>query len=87
MCGKIARYRGLIFRCRSILSIAHLLLLCSTYIKPIIHYGILVYGCANRATLRKLQVLQNRTTKIIFRTKTPDIYTAYNIVTAEELHI
>ena len=91
ICGKTARYCGIILRCRSILSIAHLLLLYSTYIKPIIHYGILVYGCANRTTLRKLQILQNRIIKTIFRRKkadhVSDIYNAYIILTVEQLHI
>ena len=90
VCGKISKYCGLIYRCRWILSIEQLLLLYNTYIKPIIHYGILVYGCANRTTLRKIQLLQNRILKTIFKRrksdKVHDIYAAYNILNVEELH-
>ena len=36
------------------------------YVQPVIHYGALIYGCANKTDLKDLEWSQNKILRIIF---------------------
>ena len=38
----------------------------NTYVKPVVQYGILVYGTASRATMQKIDAKINRILRVIF---------------------
>ena len=52
----------------------------SSNIKPIIQYGVLIYGCVSFTALQSLVLLQKKTLRLIFLWK-------YKVLTAHELHI
>ena len=39
------------------------------YIQPVIHYGALIYGCANKTDLKDLEWSQNKILRIVFSLK------------------
>ena len=91
VCSKISKLIGLTFRLRYYLSTEILVRFYNAYIKPIIQYGILIYGCANKTELNKIKVLQNKFLRAIsFKRKTDSVdslYIKYKILDVFNLHI
>lgn len=69
VCKRISSYCGVLFRIRAIFHRKQLLCFYNVYVKPIIQYGILVYGCTRKANLEKIWLMQKRIIRIIFYKK------------------
>ena len=63
----------------------------NTSIKPIIQYGILVYGCTSRLNLKSIWILQKKVLRLIHRKRrwesTAELFERHNISTVYELHL
>ena len=77
-------------RMRKVMHRKHLLQYYISYIKPIIQYGILIYGCTHKSILNRILMVQKRNTRIIifkrFKDPITDVMTEHKIYTVYELH-
>ena len=55
---------GLLNRLRDVLTTAELINTYFNQTQPIVHKGVIVYGTANKTSLRKLEIKQNRILRI-----------------------
>ena len=65
ICSKISRLIGLLWRIRSNLDKATMMLFYNSYILPHLDYAVNILGGAAKCYVNKLQVLQNRVARII----------------------
>ena len=63
---KLTRFNGVMYKARSCFSSSTLLQFYKTYAKPLISYGLLVYGNSSRTLLNKVFVMQKRIIRTIF---------------------
>ena len=88
---KLSKLCGVIYRSRKLFNIPMLLLIYRSYIKPVLQYGVLVYGCANLTDLNKILVIQKRiiraTFRIDYRESTVEKYRLHKIETVFDLHV
>ena len=86
---KISSHAAVMLRMRKVMHRKHLLQYYNSYIKPIIQYGILIYGCTHKSILNRILMVQKRITRLIFfkRFKDPvtDVMTEHKIYTVYEL--
>ena len=54
--AKTTKFTGLFYKLRSILSIKQLVLVYKSFVQPVIQYGVLIYGTANRTSLKFIGV-------------------------------
>ena len=64
--NKLVQFCGLFYKLRKILNCSQLIKIFNTYVKPVVQYGILVYGTASRATMQKIDAKINRILRVIF---------------------
>ena len=64
--SKLNKMGGLMYRLRKILKTSQLLAVYKAYIKPIIQYGVIVYGATSRSILKPLESKIKHISKIIF---------------------
>ena len=64
ICGKLAKFNGLLFKGRNCFSKNVLVKLYNSYAKPLISYGLIAFGATSKSLLEKTFVMQKR----IFRT-------------------
>ena len=87
---RVSKLGGILTRVRYFVSRQHLIRFYNSYIKPVIQYGILVYGCTSVNALKPLITAQKRIIRSInFRppqTHTYSLYGRDNILTVCELH-
>ena len=88
---RLGKQCGIISKLRHYVPRRELLNYYSSNIKPIIQYGLLVYGCCSYSSLEPLFILQKKILKFIFfrgrRDTCQDIFNDYKILTVFELHI
>ena len=90
VCKKLAKFNGILYKARNVFSRTFLLRFYQVYAKPLISYGILVYGCASKTSLSKIFSMQKRILRTIFRRKFNHItekLSEYNIDTVFELFL
>jgi hypothetical protein len=89
--NKLAVLCGLAYNARSVLSQRHLLLFYNCYAKPVIQYGLLVYGCTCKGKLKPIQILQKRFLRTVLRLRrmehVSDKFEEYPILTVYELYV
>lgn len=87
---KLAKFSGLIFKVRDYFSKKQLLLFYNAYAKSVIDYGILVYGKALKTDIDKINKMQKRIIRTIYRRKkfspTQDIFEDNLIFNVNELY-
>ena len=88
---KLAMQCGIASKLRHSVPKSVLLQFCSSNIKPIIQYGLLIYGCVSFNALQPLVLLQKNFLRLIlFRKSTENVthfFEKYKVLTAHELHI
>ena len=55
LCAKLSKFSGLFYNLVSILTTAQLLVTYKVYVKPMLNYGVLVYGTSSKTTLQLLE--------------------------------
>ena len=89
--NKLAKMAGMTFKTREILNQDNLLLFYKVYAKPVIQYGILVYGATSYRHLEPILILQKRIIRLIYfkkqRDGTATEFISNKILTVHELHI
>ena len=65
VCGKLAKFNGLLFKGRNYFSKNVLVKLYNCYAKPLISYGLIAFGAKSKNLLEKIFVLQKRIFKTI----------------------
>jgi len=89
--NRLSQKCGLIYMLRKYLNVNQLLTYYSVYIKPIVQYGVLVYGCACKTDLNRIKILQRRIMRVIFRLKGPydmeALFLRFKIFNVFELHV
>ena len=88
--AKLSRLRGLCYILRKKLPVYQLIKFYLIYIKPVIQYGILIYGCTSRAALDPLYKIQcNILRTIHYKKKYESVSNLFckEILTVYELHI
>ena len=63
---KLLQFSGLFYKLRKILNRSQLIKIFNSYVKPVVQYGILVYGTASKATMQKINSKINRILRVIF---------------------
>ena len=96
VCKKLRQFNGILYLTRHFFSKRQLLMFYDSYAKSIIEYGLLIYGSASKCELEKINLLQKRILKTIFRKKIYDsvqeevlthkIYSVYELYTAQLFH-
>ena len=88
---KVSKLNGFIYRGRSILSAQNLIFYYNAYVKPIIQYGILAYGCTLKSKLNPILIVQKRILRTILRKKSYESVTErfeqYRILTVHEIFV
>jgi hypothetical protein len=89
--SKLSRHCGLLYRLREWLPKEKLIEYYNIYVKPIIQYGVLIYGCTTKSKLGKIIVLQKKILRIIYfkprMFTTFELFSDAKILTVLELHI
>ena len=87
----MTKFTGLFYKLRFILSIKHLVFVYKSFVQPVIQYGVLIYGTANKTSLKFIEVKIKQITRIIFRKQshqsTANEREKYGIFLVKELHI
>ena len=65
----LVQFCGLFYKLRKILNRSQLIEIFNTYVKPVIQYGNLVCGTANKATMQKIDAKLNRILRVMFFSK------------------
>ena len=88
---RLGKQCGIISKLRHYVPRSQLLAYYSSNIKPIIQYGILVYGCCSYSSLEPIFILQKKILKFIYfrkrRDTCSDIFNDNKILTVFELYI
>ena len=64
--GKLAKHVSVVMRLRHFCKNSIVIRYYNIYMKPIIHYGLLVYGCTKKSKLKDILLLQKKVLRIIF---------------------
>ena len=65
--GKMAKHVSVVMRLRRFCESSKVVRFCNTYKKPIIQYGLLVYGCTRKSKLKGKLLLQKSTSSYLFQ--------------------
>ena len=65
--AKLTTFTGLFYKLRFTLSIKQLVLVYKSFVQPVIQYGVLIYGTANKTSPKFIEVKIKQITQIIFR--------------------
>ena len=65
VCGKLAKFNGLLFKGRNYFSKNMLVKFYNCYAKPLISYGLIAFGATSKSLLEKIFVMQKRIFKTI----------------------
>ena len=65
ICGKLAKFNGLLFKCKNYFSKIVLVKSKNCYAKPLISYGLIAIAATSKNLLEKILVMQKRIFKII----------------------
>ena len=65
VCGKLAKFNGLLFKGRNYFSKNVLVKFYNCYAKPLISYGLIAFGATSKSLLEKIFVMQKRIFKTI----------------------
>ena len=65
--AKLTKFTGMFYKLRFILSIEQLVLVYKSFNQPVIQYGVLIYGTANKSSLKFIEVKIKQITQIVFR--------------------
>ena len=88
---KLTQFCGIFYRLRKALSSNQMVKAFKCYVKPVIQYGILVYGCASKTLMNKIDALCRRLLRIIFyKKKFESVQTEidkHKLYSAKELHV
>ena len=88
--GKISRLCGILYKLSNILTQEKCLFYYNCYVKPVIQYGILVYGGTSYAKLEPIYILQKRILRTITRKRRLDSISAEfehsRVLTVHELY-
>ena len=63
---RLVNFCGIFYRLRKVLTSRQMIQVFRTYIKPILQYGVLIYGSTSKNVLKNLKKLTKRLIKIIF---------------------
>ena len=89
--AKLTKFTGLFYKLRFILSIKQLVLVYKSFVQPVIQYGVLIYGTANKTSLKFIEVKIKQITRSIFRKQshqsTANEREKNGIFLVKELHI
>ena len=89
--AKLTKFTGLFYKLRFILSIKQLVLVYKSFVQLVIQYGVLIYGTANKTSLKFIEVKIKQITRNIFRKQsrqsTANEREKYGIFLVKELHI
>ena len=90
VCAKLSRSNGLMYRTRHCFSRKTLLMFYEAYAKPVILYGLLIYGSSNKSYLKKIFMKQKQIIRTIFHYRkfdtTSKIFLENNIESVYELY-
>ena len=87
VCGKLAKFNGLLFKGRNYFSNKVLVKFFNCYAKPLISYGLIAFGATSKSLLEKIFVIQKRIFKTIcFKRKFEHTYTSPHPNTTLNLH-
>ena len=88
--AKLTKFTVLFYKLRFILSIQPLVLVYKSCVQPVIKYGVLIYGTANKTSLKFIEVKIKKISQIIFRKlshqSTANEREKYGIFPVKELH-
>ena len=66
--ANLTKFTGLFYKLRFILSIKQLVLVYKSFVQPVIQYGVLIYGTANKTSLKFIEVkIKKRPSNILKR--------------------
>ena len=65
--AKLTKLTGLFYKLMFILSIKQLVLVYKSFVQLVIQYGVLIYGTANKTSLKFIEVKIKQISRIIFR--------------------
>ena len=88
--NKLNSICGVFYRIRDYYSISKLIQFYKVIAKPVISYGLLVYGCTNKKRLTRIELCQRKILRAIFYRKRTDslqhYYRKHKILTVFDLH-
>ena len=88
---QLAKINGLLFKARYCFSRKVLLRFYEAYAKPIISYGLLIYGCTRESVLKQIHLMQKRIMRTIFFKKreesVSELFFKHKISTIHELYL
>jgi hypothetical protein len=91
VCKRVSKLTGLVYKVRDILIRDNLLLFYNYYVKPVIQYGVLVYGGTSKNKLLPIVLRQKRFLRGVFRLRFRDHVTckfeAHSFLTVHELYV
>ena len=91
LCKKLSKFSGLFYKLRQILTTAQLLVTYKVYVRPILNYGVLVYGTGSKTKLQPLEANIKQIARIIFRKRktesTLQIREKFKMHSIKDLHI
>ena len=89
--SNLSKQCGLLYRMRKLFHVKTLVNYYNTYIKSVIQYGVMIYGCTRKALLNPILLLQKRIARVIFfkkpRESVSQIMTDNKMYSVYELHI
>ena len=88
---RVSQLNGFIYRGRSVLSTQNLIFYYNAYVKPIIQYGILAYGCTLKSKLDSILLVQKRILRTIYRKKSYEsvsgLFEQNRVLTVHEIFV
>ena len=88
---RLVKFCGIFYRLRKVLTSRQMIQVFRTYIKPILQYGVLIYGSTSKNVLKNLEKLTKRLIKIIFYKRSFEslgsLREEHKLFTVRELHI
>ena len=89
--AKLTKFTGLFYNLRFILSIEQLVLVYKSFVQPVMQYGVLIYGTANKTSLEFIELKIKQISRINFRKQshqsTANKREKYGMFLVKELHI
>ncbi|MEL6988501.1 MAG: reverse transcriptase domain-containing protein [Bacteroidota bacterium] len=89
--SSLSKQCGLLYRMRNLFHVKQLVNYHNTYIKSVIQYGVLIYGCTRKALLKLIWLMQKRIARVIFFKKSRESVTQLmlenKMYSVYELHI
>ena len=88
---RLVKFCGIFYRLKKVLTSRQMIQVFRTYIKPILQYGVLIYGSTSKNVLKNLEKLTKRLIKIIFYKRSFEslgsLREEHKLFTVRELHI